>query len=267
MFALEDRDVEHDRFDARQLPGPEIIPLVASVVASLTLGKIKYAKNPSKCEFYLGYIAKDVIAKSTQQRGEQIGLEPLFNQVGNRRLSPGDRRNFKSVSESEEKVNFPRLTFEYLPADLPYENLRENSHGNRNDENIRQNFAEYNKIIGNNVNIFPSKEYHLTSRLESEYSNPLIFQTNNMKIYNSQDFEFKPYFPNYGIANNKNQVSKVVSDHRQDLKNNVYQNQVVNSINDQSSVIPITSQEYWDKLLDTKTVIAGVDIVDIDKST
>merc|ERR1712227_393678 len=104
MFALEDRDVEHDRFDARQLPGPEIIPLVASVVASLTLG----------------YIAKDVIAKSTQQRGEQIGLEPLFNQVGNRRLSPGDRRNFKSVSESEEKVNFPRLTFEYLPADLPY---------------------------------------------------------------------------------------------------------------------------------------------------
>ena len=71
------------------------------------------------------------------------------------------------------------------------------------------------------------------------------------------------------MTKDKIKVSQRVPEPANELKQNkVYhgQNHVVNAITHQTSDNPITSQEYWDKLLDTKTVIAGVDIVDIEKS-
>ena len=75
----------------------------------------------------------------------------------------------------------------------------------------------------------------------------------------SEDYDFKPYFPNYNSFNFADAKSEPVVKYLEPSK--ALQRDLTNQ---KPSILPVkNSLESWDKFLDTKTVVAGVDIVKI----
>ena len=179
--------------------------------------------------FYLGYLVKDFLPNPLST------FEDRRDVVKNQNKEE-KKKTINHHVNVENDYFMPVATFEYHPNS--YENwLKQKFHM------IHRN-AEFREKEQKPQNYFEYQKNDLIS-----FKSPLTRKPTTL----SEDYDFKPYFPNYNTFT----FGDAKSDHPEDEF----------KLNKEPQKVKPTSRidtlESWDKFLDTKTVIAGVDVVKI----